>query len=204
MLNTAEFLRQVLGLKDSALLAEAETVCRIKTVRKDEYLIEQGQLQEEVFLLVDGICRGFFVNERGQDITDCLVTRCGMPLMASGDISIPAPIAIQALTNSQVFCMPTAELCRLIDKYPALLALYCRFVQVSAEYHRQMKVLVYQYSALQRYRWFLQEYPGILDRVSHRHIASFLNMTPVTLSRLVNRPEEENGGPEEFHLYGEA
>ena len=120
-MNTAEFLRQVLGLEDSALLAEAETVCRIKTVRKDEYLIEQGQLQEEVFLLVDGICRGFFVNERGQDITDCLVTRCGMPLMASGDLSIPAPIAIQALTNSRVFCMPTAELSRLIDKYPALL-----------------------------------------------------------------------------------
>lgn len=45
-------------------------------------------------------------------------------------------------------------------------------------------------SASERYRWFLSNYPGLIDRVPHRHIASFLNMTPVTLSRL-RRAERE-------------
>lgn len=39
-------------------------------------------------------------------------------------------------------------------------------------------------NAKERYNWFLREYKDLIDRVSHRHVASFLNMTPVTLSRL--------------------
>lgn len=203
-MKPAEFLRQVLGIQDEELLREADAVCQIRTVHKDDCLIRQGSEQKQVYLLVEGICRGFFVNEKGQDITDCLVTRCGMPLMASSDLSAKAPISIQALSTCQVFCIPTAELNRLAKKFTVLVELYCRFVLEAGEYHRQMKVLVYQYNAMQRYRWFLQEYPGIIDRVSHKHIASFLNMTPVTLSRLVNRPIPEDEEPEVFNLYGEA
>lgn len=46
-------------------------------------------------------------------------------------------------------------------------------------------------TAMERYRWFLDEYPGLIDRAPHRHIASFLNVTPVTLSRL-RREERRN------------
>lgn len=203
-MKAAEFLRQILRIDNEELIQEADAVSQIRTVHKEEYLIRQGSEQNQVYLLVEGICRGFFVNEKGQDITDCLVTRCGMPLMAGSDLSAKAPISIQALSASQVFCIPTRELIRLSKKYPVLVELYCRFVLESAEYHRQMKVLVYQYNAMQRYRWFLQEYPGIIDRISHKYIASFLNMTPVTLSRLVNRPIPEDEEPVVFNLYGEA
>lgn len=34
-----------------------------------------------------------------------------------------------------------------------------------------------------RYLWFLEEYPGMIDRVQHYILASFLGMSPVTLSR---------------------
>ena len=36
----------------------------------------------------------------------------------------------------------------------------------------------------QRYRWFCKEYPHFLERIPQYHIASFLSMTPVSLSRL--------------------
>lgn len=56
-----------------------------------------------------------------------------------------------------------------------------------------MKVVLYQQSAAERYQWFLNAYPGLIDQVKHKHIASFLGMSPVTLSRLrsVNRTEEQ-------------
>lgn len=38
--------------------------------------------------------------------------------------------------------------------------------------------------AKQRFQWFLEEYPGLIFDVNNRHIASFLSMTPETLSRM--------------------
>ena len=45
---------------------------------------------------------------------------------------------------------------------------------------------------MQRYQWFLSAYPGLIDRVSHKYIASLLNMTPVTLSK-IRRAIKESG-----------
>ena len=44
-----------------------------------------------------------------------------------------------------------------------------------------------------RYQWFLKKYPGLIDEVSNKHIASFLGMTPVTLSRLRQKLKELTG-----------
>ena len=63
----------------------------------------------------------------------------------------------------------------------------------SANRHRDLKIAIYQYTAMQRYQWFLREYPGLIDQIGHKYIASLLNMTPVTLSKIrkIMREREE-------------
>lgn len=41
----------------------------------------------------------------------------------------------------------------------------------------------YRYDARQRYLWFLSAYPGLIQKVSNKYVASFLGMNPSTLSR---------------------
>ena len=53
--------------------------------------------------------------------------------------------------------------------------------------------MVCRNTAMQRYQWFLEAYPGFIDKVSNKHIASFLGMTPVTLSRLRRVLREKEG-----------
>ena len=38
--------------------------------------------------------------------------------------------------------------------------------------------MMYQCTAQERYEWFLKKYPGIIDQISHKYIASFLGMNP--------------------------
>ena len=57
----------------------------------------------------------------------------------------------------------------------------------------RIKNTLCNYSAKQKYDWFLQEYPGLIFDVNNRYIASFLNMTPETLSRL--RAADRKAGP---------
>ena len=41
--------------------------------------------------------------------------------------------------------------------------------------------------AMTKYKWFLKEYPNLLNRIPHYHIANFLGMTPTQMSRIRKR-----------------
>lgn len=195
MVSELDFLRNVLGLDQEDLLADALAVCQIKAVSKGSTLFKGGEQPTQVCLLVDGIFRGFFLDADGKEITDCLVSTPGYPLMPDSDLTVASNLTIEALTDALVFSLSIQDFFLLTQRYAAIQSLYQKMMLYSWGYHRQLKVMMYQYSAAERYRWFLRYYPQVLDQISHKYIASFLNMTPVTLSKLINSiSAQENSG----------
>lgn len=184
------FLRNVLQIDDELLIQEALEVSDLVVYSKGSHLWQEGDPITRIPLLISGIVRGYFNTEDGKEITDCIVMQSGYPLMPSSDISVPAPINIQALSKTYVFFIRIPEFLSLTERHPAVRELYKDAMVWSAEMHRNLKIISYEYSAQQRYEWFLENYPGLIDKISHKHIASFLNMTPVTLSRLIHAAEE--------------
>lgn len=200
MVSELEFLRDVLGLKQKELLVDTLSACRIMSVPKGDRLFEEGQLPTQICLLVKGVFRGFFSDLDGNEITDCLVMTPGYPLMPDSKLTVASSLTIEALTDSLVFSLSIKDFLTLAQRYPAMQALYQKMLLYSFGYHRQLKVMMYQYSAIERYRWFLRYYPNVLDQISHKYVASFLNMTPVTLSRLINTAAPEES-PELLDLF---
>ena len=179
-----DFYRDALQLKESALIEEAVKATEIKMFKQGEYLIRIGETPMEMCFLMKGIVRGFMLDMNGKDITDCIIFRCGNPVMPDNDFTQPASITLEALIDCEILCIPLSEVVHLLDKYPSLAELYQRLLLFSANLHRDLKIATYQYTAVQRYQWFLKEYPGLIDQISHKYIASLLNMTPVTLSKM--------------------
>ena len=58
----------------------------------------------------------------------------------------------------------------------------------------EIKSAMYQYDAKERYLWFLDYYPGVIERISNKYVAAFLGISPVTLSRLRRSIREEGFG----------
>ena len=56
----------------------------------------------------------------------------------------------------------------------------------------EMKRIRYEYAAKERYLWFCRTHPGAADRMMNKHIASFLDMSPVSLSRIRKQLAQEN------------
>lgn len=181
-----EFLRNVLGLQQEDLLSDTLTVCQIKAVSKGHKLFKRDEKPAQICLLVEGIFRGFFLDSEGNEITDCLVATPGYSLMPDSDLTVASNLTIEALMDACVFSLSMHDFFILAQRYPAVQELYQKMLLYSFGYHRQLKVMMYQYSAAERYRWFLHYYPHVLDQISHKYVASFLNMTPVTLSKLIN------------------
>lgn len=179
------FYREILGVADENLVQQIADETKVIRLKKGEMLIRAGDNQEYVPFLYNGILRGFFFDGEGRDITDCFITRCGEPSMACFDLNTPqALINVEALSDSEVFVISNRNVMELLRKNPQLVYIYNKLLLESLESHWKIKTVVSQKTALERYNWFLKVYPGLINQICNKHIASFLGMTPVTLSRL--------------------
>lgn len=186
--NVRGFLSNILMINDNSLLSSLLSMCKVTEICKGECVIQQGKVPSQIFFVVEGIFRGCISDECGKDITDCFLYESGQVLIANFDFDEPALISIEALVKSTVLCISILNFKNLIIKYPQLYEIYLKSLLNSSKLHWNLKILTYQYTAKQRYNWFLKNYPGMIEKISHKYIASFLNMTPVTLSRLIHNP----------------
>ena len=71
-----------------------------------------------------------------------------------------------------------------MKEYPQLIGIYNAMLRDALKQHWEVKHIVCQHPAMERYLWFCKTYPGLIEQVRNKYIASFLGMSPVTLSRL--------------------
>lgn len=110
---------------------------------------------------------------------------------AQMELNVPSPMAIEILEEGTFFCISISTVLELQKKYLEITLFYNQLLVKALNEHWRLKQVLNQYTATQRYQWFLKEYPGLIYRVKDKFIASFLGMTPVTLSRLRKTLKEE-------------
>ena len=164
-------------------------VCR--AVPKQEVVVSPNIDQPYIFFLVAGLLRGYLEDERGFDITDCFSYRYGdsrMSFLRSERGRVDE--YVETLEDTLLITFELDKIMPYFLQEPALMNIcFERMADIYSEQVLHKRMLCHT-TALERYRWFLKNYPSIIDRAPHRHVASFLNITPETLSRL--RREERN------------
>lgn len=190
-MKAEEFYRKSFQLSDETELQRLTEITELVHLRKGERICQEGERQNKVTFLLRGLLRGYFLDANGRDITDCFVFQYGTPAMACLALEEPSTITIEAIAESDVLSLPMQAVLDLLERRPELYQVYNRFLLAALQTHWEVKTIMYQYPALQRYQWFLRTYPGLSEQVSGKHIASFLGMTQVTLSRLRRAIREE-------------
>lgn len=183
-MQVKSFFANVLHIENAVLNRKLADISGELQLSKGDFLIREGEKQTQFIFLLEGILRGFFLDAGGREITDCFGFACGTPGMSCFVDNEPSPISIEAVTECKLLCLPSNQLKRLMTENSDLLWIYNEFLQAALRAHWEIKTMVCQHTAMERYQWFLNTYPGLIDKVSNKHIASFLGMTPVTLSRL--------------------
>lgn len=186
-----DFYRRILEIEDDDMLDRIVAITHERHLKKKEVLIRAGEPQNQVVFLVSGMLRGFFLDEDGEDVTDCFGLEPGTAAMGGFEFGKPSTLTIEALTDAEVAWFSVSDAQELIARHPELLAVYNRYLVQALNVHWELKTMISQETAMVRYRWFLKNYPGLADHVRDKYVASFLGMTPVTLSRLRRRLREE-------------
>ncbi len=169
-------------ITNTDLLQKCVDASHIERLKASQVLFEEGSVPTKLCFVWDGVLRGFSTSDSGKDITDCISFRRGESTMPEARFDQPASVTIEAVVKSEVVCIPIQTVQSLLENYPELYVIYGQYLLQSANFHRELKTAVYKYAAQERYEWFLQAYPGLIDRIPHKYIASLLNMTTVTLS----------------------
>lgn len=183
-MDVYDFYTKVLGLKNEELLKELLFVSKYEYFHKGNILFHEGVDAAYTSFLVKGILRGYFLDDKGNEITDCLCTKCGSPTVISYNSHTIPSVTLEALTDCEIISIPVSKTEELQGKYIEVSLLYNKLLLSAFAEHWEVKTVLYRYSALERYKWFLKKYPGLIDEISNKYIASYLNITAVTLSRL--------------------
>ena len=190
-MDIRQFCMDFFGIQDRGLLDELEQICKVRRVSKGDVLVQIGEKQSEAAFLISGLFRGYYVDSEGKEVTDCFAYRRGDFVMCCYSINDVAHITLEALEESEIFCIPIHDIDVLIEQYPEISRLMCCYLTKALQIHWNCKVALTRLSATERYQWFLQTYPELIDLVKKKHVASFLNLTPQTLSQ--QRRNERQG-----------
>lgn len=192
MLNVVAFLTEKLQSGNKQLISEALEHMELTHYSKDEIIIKTGEPVEAYrFLASEGVIRCIYHTAKGKEITECIVSKVGSCAMPSAKLDDPSPIDMQALTELDIVSFPFAAVEELETRYPEVLRMENRALTECWIEQWEMKRMRYEYDAAERYQWFCRNYPGVVGRIKDKHIASFLDMSPVTLSRIRHQRTEK-------------
>lgn len=177
------FYMETLRIEDRVVASILASHTELRAVKKREVFRRVGEVPQTMDFLVEGLVRGFFPDGTGKEVTDCFEHIPGTPLVSGLSIGAPSVISIEALSKVTLASVPLSFLATLMEE-PAVLKVVIRCLSASLERHWEAKAMLAKRSTKERYAWFLQRYPGLIDRVNDQYIASFLGVSPVTFSRV--------------------
>lgn len=180
------FWRDIIGLKDPELLAEAARYSEIRTLKKRSTVIRENESLTEIPFLVSGAVKDYCLGADGSERIFCFGYRPGEPVTSiySLDKEIISICTIEVVCDAQLLYIPLKELNRLVQSSIEAAHVYETMLSVSLRNTVERDRALVSYTARQRYEWFTRFYPGLEELISKKDIASFLNMSSESLSRV--------------------
>jgi CRP-like cAMP-binding protein len=139
---------------------------------------------DEVFI-VRGILRGFYRSYDGAEVNVAFYTENNvLPPHYFRTKKGLSNLNIQALSDVVVASFNTERFSALRYKHESLMKYGNIIVERELEYKTEREILLLTKNAEERYRSFREMYPGLETHISQYHVASYLGITPVSLSRI--------------------
>jgi CRP-like cAMP-binding protein len=161
---------------------------RVRRVDKGVCIIRAGEYVDCAYYCVKGLFRFCYTLSDGREYNKGFALEQDFFTSYGAMISRePSYFSVEALEEAVVIEIPYSLLEALMDQSHS----WERFVRRNVEKlylkkeERERQLLFL--SARERYEQFRAKYPGLDERLPQYHIASYLGITPVSLSRLLNQ-----------------
>lgn len=169
---------------DEQLTGRIKEVTIISTYPAKTYLLRDGQICDRACMVVKGLARAYYVNE-DRDITSRFMDE---GFIITSWVSYyhqqPGDEFIETLEDTTLACIRYNDIQQLYKDYPIFNIVGRKQTEYSLYTSEMRTRMLRKQTAKERYTFFLQNHPDLLNRVPLKHIASYLGMNEETLSRI--------------------
>ena len=183
MTRLFEYFKEFNPLSKEAEQAIAE-ISDIITIKKNKDLQTIGHTCKTIYFITKGVARIYYFKD-GIDITEQFFFENNIiARIESLFTGKPSRKAIQILEDAEIIAINSTQLFKLYDTFPEIERLFRKIFE-SAYVETVNRIEGIQFhSAEERYNALLNEAPNLLMRVPLKHVASYLGITQVSLSRI--------------------
>lgn len=151
---------------------------------KGEKILDEGQVCRHIFWIVKGLVRQFYY-KNNKELTEYMATENTICMSIESLFKeTPSMQIIQALEPTIIFAIPMHELEMAAMKSVNIQMLYRKILEESLIISQQHADMLRFESAQDRYQKLVKTAPQLVLRAPLVYIASYLQMTPETLSRV--------------------
>ncbi len=158
---------------------------RTRRIGKGDYIVREGQYYDHELFVLDGIVRGYYDAHDGQEANVVFLVAPGTAAhWSSRTVEQKSIISYQALKPAAIAEVHNKAFEDLMRRFTDLREFAFGVVFRGLQYKTMRERQLLTNTAEARYRAFLELYPGLENEIPHYHIASYLGITPVQLSRI--------------------
>lgn len=166
---------------------EAKGYFRLKILPKGAHLFDIGDTVKDFYFLIEGLARYYYISDNGKEFNKSFAEKPGHLLSSISSVSMQdevSPFCVETLSSFTVLCISYENFRTLGTKHKEwndlMLRIYERLIVKKERREADFLLL----SAKERYLKFLNDYSMIERAVANYHIASYLGITEVALSRI--------------------
>ncbi len=156
-----------------------------KRLKKKDIIAKLGDIPENIFILKTGVIRSFYTDEKGKEYIRNLFT----PIKGTGALGAlildkPSRLSYDCLTDCEVYVLNFKKFKNLTKKDKNISNFYAKVLEIV---FLLLESKIYDLTVLdatERYLKLKRQIPNIENLIPQYHIASYLNITPVQLSRI--------------------
>jgi CRP-like cAMP-binding protein len=184
-------LRQYIQNRTSVDEATLDLICskfeQVET-KRNQILLREGDVCKDYYFVNKGCLRLFTYNNEGVETTRYFAFEGAFGTALPSLIQqTPAFEFVQTIEPSELLKISGDHFFNLVDTVPAFASIYRKILEMGF-ITAQRRIYGFQgYDAMQKVKWVLNYQPDFLSRVSNKMAASYLGLTPSTLSRVKSK-----------------
>ena len=183
-------------LKQNSVLRELTEEERVALERlltvvdcgKGDYLLHQGVHDMEQYFVLDGILKRVVANPMAKEMILRFADERDMETSyAAWRLGTPTPYSIVAVTKTRVAKLPLPQWVAFLDAHPRLKTSFEYSVMELMSEIMGHTITLHLLDAPGRVARFMRKQPELAERLPKKELASYLNLSAETLSRLKQR-----------------